>query len=88
MIAQVASVVMAVILAVTPVQKRELYTPAKEERPVSLYDIPLDPDLQRYTIETCEAYGITPEVVFAVMWRESRYEADAVGDGGRAYGLM
>ena len=79
---------MAVLLAVTPVQERELYAPEKEERAVSLYDIPLSPSLQRYTIKTCEEYGIAPEVVFAVMWRESRYQVDAMGDNGKAYGLM
>ena len=69
-------------------QERELYAPEKEERAVSLYDIPLSPSLQRYKIKTCEEYGIAPEVVFAVMWRESRYQVDAMGDNGKAYGLM
>lgn len=53
-----------------------------------LYDVPLDADLQQYVVEQAEAYGIDPAVVFAMAWRESRYHADAVGDDGKALGLL
>ena len=50
------------------------------------YDIPLSHYLQDYTMEVCEAYGLDPEVAYAVMHVESRYQLDA--DSGQAYGLM
>lgn len=53
-----------------------------------LYDVPLDKDLQLHIIETCEAYHIDPAIVMAMIWRESRYNADAVGDSGNSLGLM
>lgn len=53
-----------------------------------LYDVPLDKELQLHIIETCEAYDVDPAIVLAMIWRESRYHADSVGDGGNSLGLM
>lgn len=57
------------------------------------YDVPLSKDLQEYIIEVCKDYpseinGVHLELVLAVIERESNYDADAIGDGGDAYGLM
>lgn len=56
--------------------------------PVKLYDVPLDADLQNHIAVTCEAHHIDPAVVVAMIWQESRYNPDAVGDSGNSLGLM
>lgn len=58
----------------------------KEER--VLYAVPLDAELQKHIIQTCEEYHIDPAIVLAMIWRESGFRADAVGDNGNAFGLM
>lgn len=57
------------------------------EEPV-LYAVPLEAELQLHIIQTCEEYHIDPAIVMATIWRESRFRADAVGDGGNSLGLM
>lgn len=52
------------------------------------YDIPLPDDLQDYLIATARSYGLDPALVIAVIWRESCYQVDAIGDAGQAIGLM
>lgn len=51
-------------------------------------EIPLEPDVQDYIVQLCEQRDIEPAIVFAIIWRESRYDADAIGDNGNAVGLM
>ncbi len=54
-----------------------------------LYEcVPLDAELQLYVASKCAEMGISPAVVFAMMHHESRYALDAVGDNGRALGLL
>lgn len=60
--------------------------PAPEPNPI--YNVPLDENLQLYTIQQCEEHNIDPAVVIAMIWQESRYSADAVGDNGNSIGLM
>lgn len=64
----------------------ELYELPKEE-PV-LYAVPLEAELQLHIIQTCEEYHIDPAIVMAMIWKESRYNPEAVGDGGNSLGLM
>ena len=52
------------------------------------YEVPLDADLQAHIRLTCEEYRINPYIVLAVIWQESGFNADAVGDGGNSLGLM
>lgn len=58
------------------------------EPPVTLYDVPLDAELQLHIIETAEAHGIDPKIIFAMAQKESSYRTDAVGDNGNSYGLL
>ena len=58
-----------------------------EEEPIR-YDVPLDEEVQLFVIEEAEAHGIAPEIIFAMIERESNYKADALGDNGNSYGLM
>ena len=55
---------------------------------VTLYDVPLTEELQLHIIKTSEENGIPPAIVFAMAYGESRYQTDAVGDGGAAKGLL
>lgn len=55
---------------------------------VTLYNVPLDADLQLHIIETAEAHGIDPAIIMAMAYRESTYNPAAVGDGGNSYGLL
>jgi soluble lytic murein transglycosylase-like protein len=58
------------------------------EPPVTLFDVPLTEELQLHIIKTSEEKGISPAIVFAMAYRESRYRTDAVGDGGASLGLL
>lgn len=52
-----------------------------------LYDVPLDAELQDYINYKCEARGIPPSLVYTIINRESKFDADAVGAEGEI-GLM
>lgn len=52
------------------------------------YHVPLPDDLQDYLIATAHSYGLDPALAIAVIWRESCYQSDAIGDNGQAIGLM
>ncbi len=51
-------------------------------------DIPLDAELQHYIADVCAERHIDTAVVLAVIQKESTYIVDAIGDHGRAQGLM
>lgn len=53
-----------------------------------LFDVPLDESVQKEIATLCEGAGIEPAVIYAMMWRESRFQSDAVGDNGQSFGLM
>lgn len=62
-------------------------TPAKEV--ISYYSsIPLDKELQHYIIQQSHANGILPEIVMAMIDRESGFDIEQVGDNGNSFGLM
>lgn len=52
------------------------------------WDIPLSTELQEHVITLCREYNIKPELVFAIIQRESNYNANAIGDNGTSFGLM
>lgn len=64
--------------------------PEKEPADVLSYwdSIPLDMELQNYIVETSRKHGIEPQIVMAMIERESTYSADRIGDNGNSYGLM
>lgn len=81
----------------SPAASEDAAEPARETAPaekpeealsVALYDVPLDAELQLHIIEQAEAHGIDPAIVFAMAWRESSYDAAAVGDNGNSFGLL
>lgn len=63
-----------------------IYEETAEITPV--YDTPLEPELQSYIIRLCEQYQIPPELVLAVIEKESGCDAAATGDSGNSQGLM
>ena len=62
--------------------------PEPEDPEVILYDVPLDDDLQRFIISKAMEYDIDPAIVMGMIYRESTYRADVIGDSGRSFGLM
>ena len=63
-------------------------TTVETEPAVIGYDVPLSEDLQLYIISLCEGKNIDPAIVFAMIWRESRFNPSSVGDNGNSLGLM
>lgn len=62
-------------------------TPAREV--ISYYSsIPLDKELQHYIIVQSHAHGIQPQIVMAMIDRESGFDIEQVGDNGNSFGLM
>lgn len=76
--------------------KEETETPPATESTVStntteeyndlLDNVPLSADLQHYVLNLCNEYGLDPAVVFAVMYCESGFNANA--SNGVCIGLM
>lgn len=68
-------------------------TPTETETPVTtpsvtLYNVPLAEDLQLHIIHLCEETHIDPAIIFGMIYRESTYNANCIGDGGESFGLM
>ena len=52
------------------------------------YKIPLSEELQDHIFELCEARGVDPKIILAVISKESSYRPGVVGDNGDSLGLM
>lgn len=55
------------------------------------FDVPLDRDIQKYIFtmcSECDSCELDPAIVTAIIWRESEFNVDAVGDSGNSLGLM
>lgn len=55
---------------------------------VVLYDVPLEDSLQLHIARLCEEHHIDSEIVMGIIWHESRFQPEVMGDQGRSYGLM
>lgn len=53
----------------------------------TVYDIPLSDDFQAYVTDVCDTYGLDVRIMYGVMWQESRFTPDVIGDHGQSYGL-
>ena len=71
-----------------PTQEPTETEPQETTPPVTLYDVPLDYDLQLHIISEAIEHDIDPAIIFAMAFRESTYRTDAVGDGGKSFGLL
>lgn len=70
-----------------PTKAETIATEATEPITV-LYDVPLDYELQLHIISEAVEHDIDPAIIFAMAQKESTYRADAIGDGGKSYGLL
>lgn len=72
-----------------PKPKTETGTSAEPEpaTTVRIYDIPLSEELQAFTFNICEEYGVDYEMVLAIMDKESDYTASAISET-KDYGIM
>lgn len=62
---------------------------APARKVISYYSsIPLDKELQHYIIVQSHAHGIQPEIIMAMINRESGFDSEQVGDNGNSFGLM
>ena len=61
---------------------------AKAKEPQLYFDVPLDIEVQDHIFKVCEEYGVEPEIVVAMIDRESEFKASSIGDNGTSYGLM
>ena len=55
------------------------------------FDVPLDQSIQDYILtmcSECDSYDLDPAIVTAIIWKESEFNADAIGDNGNSLGLM
>lgn len=55
--------------------------------PFNPYPVPLDINIQWYINAQCEVKDIPTELAIALIWKESRYQADAISNTND-YGLM
>ena len=69
-------------------QKEVAELPRSEDPERTYYDVPLSEDLQDIVIDAAESRGVDPVLVLAVIEKESGYNPDASGDGGKSQGLM
>ena len=53
-----------------------------------LDSVPFASELQEWIYTYCYEKSISPYLVYAVCWRESRYTIDITGDNGQSHGLM
>lgn len=55
------------------------------------FDVSLDQDIQKYIFamcSECDSCDLDPAIVTAIIWKESEFNADAIGDNGNSLGLM
>ena len=63
--------------------------PTKSTEPtVVLYDVPLSEELQLHITNLCERHHINPAIIVSMIFWESSFRADVMGDNGDSYGLM
>lgn len=73
-----------------PAAKNITYVESKVSAPVlkSFDTVPLSAEFQNFVFNKAEDIGIDPAVIFGMMYHESRFDTDAVGDDGRAIGIL
>lgn len=72
------------------VQAQQTAPPQIEVQEVesTYFDVNLPHDLQDHIFSECEKHNISPAIIIAIIERESKCDAQAVGDGGNSQGLM
>lgn len=55
---------------------------------LDFYDVPLSESKQAYAIHVAEEFEIPPELIFGVMYVESKYNENAISSNGKYIGMM
>lgn len=55
---------------------------------IDLYDVPLSAAKQAYAMQMAEEFGIPVELIYGVMYVESRYHETSVSKNGKCLGIM
>ena len=76
-----------IVESVTEVVEPE-FEHLKPKRHYGYFNVPLEKELQDHIFALCEESGIDPKLVMAIIQKESTFDAGAIGDRGRAQGLM
>ena len=78
------------VMETIPETTAEAITTALETTPITIprYNVNLSTEVQECIITECEKYNIPPEIVIAMIERESRFNSNAIGDNGNSFGLM
>ena len=63
-------------------------TPTQPATEYNYYDIPLSIELQDFVIELCKDKPFTPELVYGIIFTESRFIPTAINQPTKCYGLM
>lgn len=72
-----------------PKKVEQTTTTTVEPKVMTYWDsVPLDKELQNYIVEQSHANGIQPQIVMAMIYKESTYKANNIGDNGNSFGLM
>ena len=70
------------------IAETELETTSSTTSSTEYFDVPLDHYMQDFIKAECKSKGIEPSIVIAMIERESCYDQYAIGDDGRALGLL
>ena len=80
---------------ITKVESRKIValTPVTTEIKIedTYFDVPLDKNIQKYIFTMCsesDTCTLDPAIVIAVIWKESDFDVNAIGDNGNSLGLM
>ena len=46
------------------------------------------PYMESYIIDKCKSLGISPNIIYSMIQRESNFDPTKIGDGGDSFGLM
>lgn len=75
-------------MVVTETERYEITTTTTTAVATTYFDIPLSRSIQDHIFAECERYDLPPEIIIAMIERESDFDPDNMGDNGQAYGLM
>lgn len=77
-----------VAIPAEPITEPETEAITESPSTVSYYNVNLSVEVQECIITECGKYNIPPEIIIAMIERESRFNANAIGDNGNSFGLM
>lgn len=55
---------------------------------IDAQQIPMPEEYIAHVCTVCREYTLDPAVLFGIMWQESRFTPDAIGDNGQSFGIL